>query len=57
METQNVYRTVVRHKVRLWFSVCVLRSNSIRRRRGFRRPPRSPLPLAGGEEWRTRGRG
>jgi len=50
MDTQNVYRTVVRRKVWLWFSVCVSRSNPIRRRRGFRRPPRSTFPLAGGEE-------
>ena len=44
------YRTVVRRKLPVRFSVCVSRSNPIRPRRGFRRPPRSTFPLAGGEE-------
>ena len=41
MDTDHVYRTVARRKLRLWGSICVSRSNPLPRRRGFRRPPRS----------------
>jgi hypothetical protein len=50
MDTHEVIDKRCGARYRRRFSVCVSRSNPLRRRRGFRRPPRSPFPLAGGEE-------